>query len=327
MAKYLTTAKKAIGKIIKTEIGSMVCNSTNETLKKSFTDAIAARGATDIQIEEGEPPLHTSERDYRISYKIDGIHCVQTLGFKLTHNDYSLEAICNDWCRGFDIKQPQNARYIKQITGSILGCTLQSIIGFSDQILDAIEDCIINKGLYYVHCAIPLHGTTATFVPFVNAFHPHHSIKSVKEIVTPFGLAYMVDVAKADQCLPEDDLLFEIGKVDYDVNRKAKRSSLYANTKGKIFSSALSHHHGYPIIAAHFQEYNPTTTSTYIDDNFQERPINSGGIRFDRLSDRQSTDKLNPNDKLILFDVTSQALPLIKPRSRIHNFLQATQCK
>ena len=37
MAKYLTTAKKAIGKIIKTEIGSMVCNSTNETLKKSFT--------------------------------------------------------------------------------------------------------------------------------------------------------------------------------------------------------------------------------------------------------------------------------------------------
>ena len=321
MAKFLTTTKSALRKIRYDAINEGVIHNTIKALVSSTTEFLKSQGATEIVYnnEHGNSPS--------VSYRIDGIQRVHTFTLQFSHNDNTFEAITSQQCQGFAINQPQHPNYIKQIGNALLNCGFATLIQLREEILDAIEDKIINDGLFYLHCAMPLNGVTAKFVPYVTAMHPHFTVSKVREIVTPFGLAFMVDVIAIEQCKPEDDLLFEIGRVEY--TNKSKRSSLYANTKGKIFSSALHHDQGHPILAAHFREFDNTNAQEYTDDNGINHKLRSAGVRMSRLSERTVHPPglhvlMQPNDSLLLFDVTSQVLPLIRFGSRAYNFLQNT---
>lgn len=322
MANYLKTAKSANNKIPRASIDGRIADQLAKTLSASIGEILLAHGATNIEISDIDTDAPA------VTYRINDIQRVHSFKLSVEHRDHTSETICNQFTRGFEITQPKEANYIHQLTNSMLNCYLPQLLSLHDDVLDAIEDCIINRGLYYLNCLMPVHNVSAKFIPYVNAFHPHHAVKNVREFVTQFGLAFLVDVIPVDMCSPEDDLLFEIGKVDYD-HSKAKRSSLYANTKGKIFSSALANPHGYPVLSAYFKEFDQHGR-TYVDDNGNTRKMNSASFRFDKLGDRFNGKvglRLQQDDRLILFDVTSQVLPLIQPNSRIYNFLQATQCK
>jgi hypothetical protein len=217
--------------------------------------------------------------------------------------------------------------YIKQIGERI--CGHAGLLGVVEEntpdVLDDIEDKIINEDLSYIHSSKPVHESNVKFIPYVNRMHVKCAIRSSLDLISPHGKVKMVDFTgiPSDFSEPGLDILVEIGKVETKI-RSHRRTPLLADNKGNIYTIAL--HRNSPVKAKVYDSANSNRTYELVTEKGTvTRPIRTQGIYFD-VDDgdyiaNQSTKKNGRH--LVLADVTDQVMPLIRPKSSPHKYLES----
>lgn len=240
-----------------------------------------------------------------------------------------------EWTYPFDLA------YHRQIENSLHTGNISMLVRQLDaRVLDLIEDGIINRGLTYFHLVLPVNNSTVKFTPYVNALHPKAAITETEEFLSPFGRLHRVSFITSD-FKPDQDILVEIGKVEYTSKTKCKKTPLLASSKGRIYSYALQLD-GRPISIYKTALAKQTTDPdklTYTDHNGQQKPVTVRKFSYYSVTDGDEMfttyaggaipphgcppGRISKYDAM-LYDVTDQVLPLIRPGSRTDRYLRST---
>jgi hypothetical protein len=216
--------------------------------------------------------------------------------------------------------------YIQQIGERI--CSHSGLLGVVQEntpdVLDDIEDKIINEDMSYIHSNKPIHESNVKFIPYVNRMHIKCAVRSSFDLISPHGKVKLVNFTgiPSDFSEPGLDILVEIGKVETKV-KSHRRTPLLADNKGNIYTIAL--HRNSPVKAKVYDSTGTNRTYELVTEKGTvTRPIRAQGIYFDVDDSDYIANQSTAKNKrhLILANVTDQVMPLIRPKSAPHKYLE-----